>query len=267
MADADPAPPFWLLWLSRLGMRMGVGRLTTLLTIAVTLLAVAISELAVTLIGAGSHWLAALIAGTCGLLITPVLGYASLRLIKHVETERESMRRLAIVDSLTGLFNRRHFLELVGREWSRAQRYDTAGAMLLLDLDNFKNINDHFGHQCGDAVLHAVAQALKETLRDPDMLARFGGEEFIVFLPQTDTLGAVDVAERMRLRVAQLALNWEGQAVAVTVSVGVAAMRPDHLKLDHLIRDADAAMYEAKSAGRNCVRTARAQRLGQSSRV
>ena len=267
MVNPDPATPFWLLWLSRMVMRLGVAKLTALMTLATTVFAVAISELAITLIGMGNRWLAAVIASTCCLLITPVLGYASLRLLKHLETEREGMRRLAIMDSLTGMFNRRHFLELVGREWSRAQRYETTGAMLLLDIDHFKSINDDFGHQCGDAVLHAVAQALQETLRDPDMLARFGGEEFIAFLPQTDALGAVDVGERMRLRVAQQALNWEGQAVAVTVSVGVAALRPDHLKLDHLIRDADAAMYEAKAAGRNCVRAARTQRKGQSSRV
>jgi len=267
MANADPTPPFWLTWLSRLVMRLGVAKSTALMTFVTTLFAVAISQLAITLLGAGNRWLALVFASICSLLITPALGYVSLRLLKHVETEREGMRRLAIVDSLTGLFNRRYFLELVGREWSRAQRYETTGAMLMVDLDNFKGVNDRFGHLCGDAVMHAVAQALQETLRNPDVLARFGGEEFIAFLPQTDALGAIDVAERMRLRVAQLVLNWEGQAVAVTVSVGVAALRPDHLKLDHLIRDADAAMYEAKAAGRNCVRTSRAPRKGQSSRV
>ncbi len=153
------------------------------------------------------------------------------------------------------------------REWSRAQRYETAGALLMLDLDHFKTINDRFGHLCGDALLRGVAEALQQTLRHPDVLARFGGEEFIAFLPQTDALGAVDVAERMRRRIEELALNWEGQAVSVTMNAGVAAMRPEHATLDHLIHDADAAMYQAKAAGRNCVRAAKEKLAGQSSHV
>lgn len=267
MTQAKHNPPFWLPWLNRLVTRLGVPMSTALLTVMTTLCAVAISQLGISLVGEGNRWLAAIFATICCLLITPVFGYASLRLVKHLEAEREGMRRLAVQDSLTGLFNRRYFLDLVGREWSRAQRYETAGAMLMLDLDHFKRINDRFGHLCGDAVLQAVAEALQETLRSPDVLARFGGEEFIAFLPQTDALGAVDVAERMRQRVEKLALQWEGKAVPVTVSVGVAEMRREHLKLDHLIHDADAAMYEAKAAGRNCVRAANARRAGKSSRV
>lgn len=267
MDKSNRAPPFCLPWLSSLVMRLGVARSNLLLTLVTTLCAMAISQLAIALLGRGDRGLAALFSSLCSLLITPLAGYAGLSLVKHLEVEREGMRRLAIQDSLTGLYNRRHFLELVGREWSRAQRYETAGALLMVDLDHFKQINDQHGHLCGDAILHAVAVALLETLRQPDVLARFGGEEFVAFLPQTDALGAVDVAERVRQRIERLALDWEGEVVRVTVSVGVAAMRSDHLKLDHLIRDADAAMYEAKAAGRNCVRCAKMLRAGQGSHV
>jgi diguanylate cyclase len=253
-SSTTESPPRWLPWLNRLLARLGVARSTAALTLLTLVCAVSISQLAISVIGQGNRWLAALFSSTCSLLITPVLGYAVLRLARHLETEHGRMRRLAIQDALTGIYNRRHFLDLVEREWSRAQRYDTPAALLLIDVDHFKNVNDQQGHLCGDAMLRAVAEALLDTLRHPDVLARFGGEEFIVFLPQTDPLGAIDVAERMRLRIEQLGLRWEGREVSVTVSIGAAAMRADHVTLDHLIHDADVALYEAKAAGRNCVR-------------
>ncbi|MBT9501278.1 MAG: GGDEF domain-containing protein [Burkholderiaceae bacterium] len=254
MQPPKSAPPVWLPWLSRLVLRLGVGRSTAFLTLLAWAGAVAVSQLAITLIGQGDRWLAALFSSICCLVITPLLGFACMSLVRHLDTEHGHMRRLATRDGLTGVYNRRHFLDLLEREWSRAQRYDTAAAMLLLDVDHFKNINDQFGHLCGDAMLKAVAEALMEILRQPDVLARFGGEEFIVFLPQTDPLGAIDVAERMRDCIERLSLDWEGQSVSVTISVGVAAMRPEHVTVDHLIHDADVALYAAKAAGRNCVR-------------
>lgn len=248
-------PPFWLPWLERLVLRLDVVKSTLLLTLLATLCAIGVSQLGITLTGQGDRVRAALFALVCGFIIAPFFSYACIRLVKHLDLEHARVRRLAIQDGLTGLYNRRHFLDVVEREWSRAQRYDTAAAMLLLDVDHFKTVNDRYGHLCGDAMLCAVADALLETLRSPDVLARFGGEEFIVFLPQTDPLGALDVAERMRQRIAQLQLPWEGQLVKVSISVGVAAMRPEHATLDHLIHDADVALYEAKAAGRNCVRS------------
>lgn len=267
MTQAKHAPPFWLNGLSRLVKRLGVGLSTALLTLVATLCAVAISQIFISVAGQGNRWLATLISGACGLTITPVLSYLILTLVMHIEADRESMRRFATQDALTGLFNRRHFMEMVEREWSRARRYQTMGAMLMLDLDHFKQVNDRFGHLCGDAVLVTVAEVMRETLRHPDVSGRFGGEEFIAFLPQTDELGGIDVAERLRQRIEATQIRCEGHVINVTVSVGVAAMRPERLKLDHLIRDADAAMYEAKAAGRNCVRSAKAQRTGLSSRV
>jgi diguanylate cyclase (GGDEF)-like protein len=267
MTQTKHAPPFWLNGLGRLVKRLGVGASTALLTLVATLSAVAITQVFISLAGQGNRWLATLISSACGLTITPVLGYLMLTLVKHIEADRDSMRRFATQDALTGLFNRRHFMEMVEREWSRARRYQTMGAMLLLDLDHFKQVNDRFGHLCGDAVLVAVAEVMQETLRHPDVSGRFGGEEFIAFLPQTDELGGVDVAERLRQRIEATPIQCEGQSVAVTVSVGVAAMRPEHLRLDHLIRDADAAMYEAKAAGRNCVRAAKSRHADLSKQV
>jgi len=168
MQPPKSAPPVWLPWLSRLVLRLGVGRSTAVLTAVAWAGAVAVSQLAISLIGQGDRVLAALFSSICCLVITPVLGYACMRLVRHLDIEHGQMRRLATRDGLTGLFNRRHFLDLLEREWSRAQRYDTAAAMLLLDVDHFKNINDQFGHLCGDAMLRAVAEALLDILRQPE---------------------------------------------------------------------------------------------------
>jgi len=151
--------------------------------------------------------------------------------------------------------NRRQFLVLADREWSRCRRYEMAAAMLMIDVDLFKRVNDVHGHLAGDLMLREIARAAGDTLRQPDLLGRFGGEEFVVFLPHADTLGALDAAERIRERVAQLSLEWKGELVRATVSVGVAALDITHESVAALIHDADLALYAAKDAGRNCVRT------------
>jgi len=144
---------------------------------------------------------------------------------------------------------------IVQREWERARRYDMEAAMLLIDADHFRHVNDTHGHLCGDALLRAIAEAVAGSLRQTDVLARFGGEELIVFLPHTDPLGALDVAERIRERVQALKVDWKGNTVSTTVSVGVAPMRAELPSLDWMIHEADTALYAAKSDGRNCVRT------------
>jgi len=135
-----------------------------------------------------------------------------------------------------------------------ARRYETACALVLIDVDRFKRVTDCFGRGCGDILLQRIAEASSETLREADVLARFSGKEFILFLPHTDPLGALDVAERIRERVLALDHGWNGHDVPISVSLGVAALSRDHLSLDHLIHDAEAALAAAKSAGRNCVR-------------
>jgi diguanylate cyclase (GGDEF)-like protein len=173
-----------------------------------------------------------------------LLGYLLLRLVQHMDRTHGSVLRHATEDQLTGTLNRRYFLDLVEREWSRARRYDMSCALLLMDVDHFKRVNERFGHRCGDRVLREIADLSQETLRQADVLARFGGEEFIIFLPHTDPLGALDVAERIRERVEALQLAWNGDD----------ALHLEHLTLDQLIHDADDALAVAKSAGRNCVR-------------
>ena len=253
-ADWD-SQPGWLRWLNRLVLRQGLRRSVLLLTLAVVMLALLLSQGVISVLGQGDRLIAAVSAMLCSLVLTPVIGMAVLRLVFALEQARQKLGVLAIQDDLTGVCNRRHFMLVVEREWDRARRYNTTAAPLLIDADHFKRINDVHGHLCGDELLRQIARATSESLRQADVLARFGGEEFIVFLPHTDPLGALDVAERIRDQVEQLSLHWNGTAVSTTVSIGVAPLRPELPSLDWTIHEADTALYAAKAEGRNCVRS------------
>ena len=159
-------------------------------------------------------------------------------------------------DALTGAYTQQHFVAAADREWSRIRRHGEDAALLMIDVDHFKRLNDQHGLPCGDAMLVEITRQASGTLRPYDLLSRFGGGVLVVYLPHTDPLGALDVAERIRERVAGLALAWLGQRVKATVSVGVAGIGAGHAALDAVIAEAGGALREAKAAGRNCVRSA-----------
>jgi diguanylate cyclase (GGDEF)-like protein len=167
--------------------------------------------------------------------------------------QREQL--LARTDPLTGTFNRRHFFDVAAHAFAEAKRYRHHLSVMLIDTDNFKTINDRFGHQVGDEILRAVAQCIGSQLRESDIVARYGGEEFIVLLPSSDARESAAVAERIRGTVAALGLQTERGAVAVTVSIGIAEVLPQEGTLDRFVKAADEALYKAKEAGRNCVVT------------
>jgi diguanylate cyclase (GGDEF)-like protein len=165
----------------------------------------------------------------------------------------EESQRLATVDPLTGLMNRRAFIAGAQREVARAQRYGSPLSLLLLDIDHFKAINDRRGHPSGDAVLTAMGHLLVRSIRTVDIASRWGGEEFLVALPSTDSSGALIVAERMRAAIAEEKVkDTAGELIPVTASVGLAVYEAGE-GLDSLIDRADRAMYAAKSGGRNRV--------------
>ena len=159
-------------------------------------------------------------------------------------------------DALTGAFTQQHFVAAADREWARIRRHNEDAALLMVDIDHLAAVNAEQGPECGDAVLVEVTRLVSATLRQYDLLARFSGGVLVVYLPHTDPIGALDVAERIRERVAQLRLDWRGRTVKATVSVGVAGIGASHGVLDDVIADAGAALREAKQAGRNCVRAA-----------
>jgi diguanylate cyclase (GGDEF)-like protein len=160
---------------------------------------------------------------------------------------------MARTDGLTGLNNRRHFLEVAAHEWAVAQRYGLPLAMMLFDIDRFKLINDTAGHQMGDEILKRVARAASERLRAADVLGRYGGEEFIVLFPGSTAQQASVVAERIREAIAADGIGTRGARISATISVGLAEASSDQDTLEQLIRRADRALYDAKAKGRNCV--------------
>jgi diguanylate cyclase (GGDEF)-like protein len=166
----------------------------------------------------------------------------------------EETRRLAITDALTGLFNRRHFNQQLEENVGRATRYDEPLALVFLDVDHFKSVNDKFGHQAGDRCLQALARTLRESVRDSDQIARIGGEEFAILLIRADRELALSIAERLRTRIDDLILEEDPPLpVDLTASLGVAFFREDGSDPKSLMRAADRALYTAKRLGRNRV--------------
>lgn len=163
----------------------------------------------------------------------------------------EEVRRLAVTDDLTGLYNRRSFFEQAEREFRRAQRSRQPLSALILDVDYFKQVNDQYGHLVGDAVLRTVGQRLKKALREADILGRYGGEEFSILLPEADIESAVEVAERLHASVAGEPIETEAGPLSIQMSIGVATLDEHTSSLQTLIKHADQAMYRAKGGGRN----------------
>ncbi len=164
------------------------------------------------------------------------------------------VQRLATTDTLMAIYNRRHFLMLAERIYIQAQQQHAPLAILMIDIDYFKRVNDEYGHQVGDQVLQQVATLIEQMIRVEDMCGRYGGEELIVLLPNTDVEQAQAVAERIRLGIATHAFTVNTGVLNITASVGLACLPdPTITHLDTLINRADTALYAAKQAGRNCV--------------
>lgn len=178
------------------------------------------------------------------------------REIQRRKLLEEELRKLATTDFLTGLFLRRHFFELGEKEINRARRSGAHLSLLVLDIDHFKSINDTYGHQTGDEVLTGFASIFRDCLRDTDILCRFGGEEFVAILPDTDTKVALDAAERLRKRVAASSYLSGGKELKCTVSTGLTGLRSGDTSIAELIHRADEALYHAKNSGRNRISVA-----------
>ena len=183
-------------------------------------------------------------------------------LITQLKSEKDKLEELAYTDPLTGLSNRRFFLEEMKRVLETAKRYKEPLSILMLDVDNFKRINDEYGHDVGDMILKQLAEVIRRSIRSSDIAARFGGEEFIVALPKTDEKGALMVAERIRQEFKKSKVKVDGKDVGTTVSIGVATLDEGY-DLDRLIKEADEALYEAKRTGKDKVVIRREEGRGQ----
>ena len=175
----------------------------------------------------------------------------NLKLVLEVNRSHQAIERLSRTDDLTQTYNRRYFTEIAERELASAARYGHPVSLLLIDLDGFKQINDQLGHQVGDKALVACAQAIRHTIRQEDVVGRFGGDEFLVLAPHSDLKSAALLAQRVHdaLDAAKLVLG--GQVVAIKASIGAVTSNGDAQDVDQLLREADSALYRAKKMGGN----------------
>jgi len=192
------------------------------------------------------------------LLVTSGIAFSYTRLsnsyFERMTANVNKLRELATKDPLTGLWNARAFYDMSNRMMSLGQRSTSPHCTLFIDLDHFKSINDRFGHATGDTVLRAVADCIADSCRESDIVGRIGGEEFVVFLPNTDANGAMQLAEKIRQNVEALQHTTpDNEPYKITLSIGVAHKSPSDHSIADIQRRADVAMYEAKKQGRNRV--------------
>ena len=186
---------------------------------------------------------------------TNILSFVSTQVAMAIEHKRaqDEIKKLATTDAMTGLYNRRQFFVLAEQEFERSLRYRHALSILMLDVDNLKAVNDTHGHLAGDLLIQTVADVCRKELRRIDLVGRYGGDEFVALLPETPLDRAIPVVERLRARAGQRTLRFEGQAVLVSISVGVAGLDESCLRLETLLSHADEALYDAKLGGKNRV--------------
>lgn len=176
------------------------------------------------------------------------------RSLTDLEETKAQLKYYATIDPLTNTFNRRHFLELSERKIKRTQTANSLASLLFFDIDHFKRINDEYGHMIGDEILHGIAQVCMKHLRTDDIFGRFGGEEFVILLPETKLQDARVIAERLRLLIAQTPIQTEVGPINMTISIGVSIVGKSNTgTIKQLLSRADRAMYLAKQAGRNRV--------------
>jgi two-component system, cell cycle response regulator len=194
------------------------------------------------------------IAVAIPLMVSVPVSWFIVRLLREVEAAREQAQRQAWQDDLTGLYNRRRFAELAQRELELARRNGRTPMAVVMDLDDFKLINDRHGHAFGDRLLAAAAQAIGQALRGTDLAARWGGEEFALLLPHSGTSEGIEVVDRVLLALRALRIEAaDGRSVGCTASIGVAAPLAHSECFERLIERADRAMYRAKLDGKNRV--------------
>ena len=233
-----------------------LGKLTTLVEVAL------IAACYVFLARASYAELASLaFVGALAAQFAPVVlvAYITTMFSADIRYVLQRAKLLSELDELTALYNTRGFAIAADRLFGQALRYTRPASMLMIDLDNLKAVNDSHGHEAGNRLLRHAANALRAELRYTDLPARYGGDEFIVLLPETPPRGALDVAERIRKAVAEKPLDMDAAKIASSVSIGVACFPEDGRTLDALATRADRALYQAKQKGRNCVVKYRAE--------
>lgn len=232
-------------------LKQGVGKGIVWLTLGSVLISVLITFLISSCFGNSPGIQGYGIAVAVPAVIASLASYINLSLYFELEQSRVEIRDLAIMDDLTQIFNRRYFFEQAVRELERSRRSGSPLAIILFDIDDFKLINDNHGHLVGDRVLQEICKKCQDVVRPYDVFARFGGEEFVFLLPDTDGSRATIFAERLRQLIAGQIVTYHQTSMQITISVGVAVFNPKRDTLDDLISRADSALYKAKDFGKN----------------
>ncbi|HEY7774290.1 MAG TPA: diguanylate cyclase [Marinagarivorans sp.] len=171
---------------------------------------------------------------------------------KKLELANSELAQLASTDALTHVYNRRHFFTQSHAEFARAKRYNRGLSVIMLDIDDFKMVNDRYGHAAGDMALVSLAECCRSVVRESDIVGRLGGEEFAVCCPEADLEGAKIIAERIRLQCEQTLLSYQDQPFCITVSLGVTPLTGQDDTFENIMLRADRLLYQAKDRGRNC---------------
>ncbi|MDH3760330.1 MAG: GGDEF domain-containing protein [Gammaproteobacteria bacterium] len=192
------------------------------------------------------------LAAAVALVVAPPISWVLVGMMLRIYRIEEKMRNIASYDSLTGLLSRHAFFESANRSISLANRHRAAFAVLIIDLDHFKSINDRFGHPAGDAVLRLFADVVNSVARRSDIVGRLGGEEFAMLLPSTNTSEALDFCQRLHGAIGKAVLKYQNSVIRYTVSIGLTASSIGSLdSIENLLAHADLALYQAKRDGRN----------------
>jgi len=231
----------------RLGVGGGTLAITLLSILFAVLLILAIGQLTGSGVSAAGIWNAVLISA----IITPLFSLFFLPLLIQLDAAETRLRELSRRDSLTGIYNRSFFIELAERELIRTLRYGDIFSIAILDVDNFKLVNDTYGHLAGDKVLQILSQICLQNLRQSDTIARFGGDEFVILFPYADKSHVSECLERIRRIVASTPVKYDGQSIRFTVSAGCTAYQNEYTELDLVLQQADNALYRAKELGKD----------------
>jgi len=231
--------------------RFGLTAVVVAITVGSIVLSAGISALVHTTIGVPMSGLAWGVTLACPALIAPTMSWWAFDLVLKVERAHEQLRVQSTIDHLTGIFNRRYFMDRLREEIDRTQRSGTPFAVAFIDVDNFKRINDEHGHLSGDEILRQLTQTCAKQVRGIDTLARIGGEEFALLLPQTAPAEAQHLVERLRASVAATRAKVGESWIDITVSIGLTSSSREVLDVNGVLRRADEALYDAKRQGKN----------------
>lgn len=245
-AAVNPAPKTRLPGLLR---RFGVLRMTVAAALLATITSMLLTSAALYLIEGEISPIGLLISGVIPLLLAPLSLYNNFKLVHRLDVTEEQLRLLSHTDDLTQTFNRRYFMEHATHEFDRSKRYGNPFAIAIMDLDDFKDINDGHSHLAGDAALKHVAQLCLDNLRQMDIFARYGGDEFVFLFPETNTAQAEECLRRILDAMSHARFEFNGHFIPIRASIGVSVFKGSMTDFDELLREADFALYAAKHKG------------------